>query len=451
MIAARLSEIAAPLNGALQGADADFVGAGTDSRTLRAGELFIALRGPRFDGHAYAGDAAARGAAAVLVERAAQAPVPQLRVEDSRRALGRLARWWRARFELPLVAVTGSNGKTTVKEMLAAILGRAGAVLATQGNLNNDIGVPLTLFRLGPEHRHAVLEMGANHPGEIAALAGLARPAVAVNTLCAPAHLEGFGSVEGVARAKGEIFSALADDGVAVINADDAYAPLWAQLAAGRRQLRFAARDPDAEVRVIDRGADAESGKRRLLLQTPAGDIALQLALPGRHNGMNAAAAAACALALGIDPACVRDGLQQVRPMAGRLQLRRARGGGRILDDSYNANPRSLAAALDALVELPGRHWLALGDMGELGARARELHREAGELARAAGVERLFAVGELARVAAGAFGAGAAQYADAAAAAAAIGPNLTADVTLLVKGSRAAHLERLVGQVAAED
>lgn len=436
-----LRETAAILGASWEGArDLPLQGVSTDTRSLQGGELFVALRGPQFDGHDFLMQARAAGAAACLIEGDAPAALPAIRVADTRRALGQLAAAWRARFDLPLVGVTGSNGKTTVKEMLAAILGRDGPVLATRGNLNNDIGLPLTLFGLDRVHCAAVIEMGANHPGEIAALTGIARPTVGVVTNAGSAHLEGFGSLEGVAQAKGELFAGLPADAVAVINADDRFAALWHTQAAARRVLHFGL-DAEAEVRGSWEPS-ADGG--RLAMATPAGALDIRLALPGRHNALNALAAAAAALAAGASLDSIGAGLEDFRPVAGRLQWRTARNGARLLDDTYNANPDSLEAGLPVLTSAPGQHWLVLGDMGELGDGAVALHRRAGEMARAAGVERLFAIGDLAREAAAGFGDGARHFVDPQALVAALAAELDAGVTILVKGSRRMRMERVV-------
>ncbi len=444
-----LVRIAAAVEGELLDGDAVFTAVSTDSRELPAGALFVALRGERFDGHAFVAEAARQGAAAALLEVASDAALPQLRVADSRVALGRLAAWRRAQFDGPLVAVTGSNGKTTVKEMLAAILGRRGPLLATRGNLNNDIGVPLTLMRLADEQQAAVIEMGANHPGEIAYLAAIADPTVGVVTNAGRAHLEGFGGIEGVARAKGELFAGLGPDGVAVINADDLYAPLWRGLAGERRVLSFGL-EADAAVSAREwlTAVEGEQLVSRFLLVTPAGEVPVLLALPGRHNVMNALAAAAAGLAAGATLEEIAAGLAAVQAPAGRLTPRRGPDGCRLLDDSYNANPGSLRAGLEVLTALPGRHWLVLGDMAELGGNAARLHAEMGELARELGVERLYAVGEVAGAAAEGFGAGAQAFAEQGEAIAALRAALAeaggAELTLLVKGSRLARMERVI-------
>lgn len=441
MIRMRLSEAAPSIDGVLGGADVEFVGCGTDTRSLRPGELFVALPGPRFDGHRFVADALGRGASAAMLAHASEVSLPTLLVSDTRVALGRLARRWRDRFELPVIAVTGSNGKTTVKEMLVSILATGGQVLGTRGNLNNDIGVPLTLFGLAEKHEYAVIEMGANHAGEIALLCQIAGPTIALVTQCAPAHLEGFGSVEGVARAKGEIFAGLGEEGVAVINADDEFADLWTAVAGTRRRVRFGL-EARAEVTATLLGAVTDGS--RFQLHTPAGSLALWLRLPGRHNVMNALAAAACTHALGLPLDRIGTGLESMRPVRGRLEACSGPRGVRVFDDTYNANPGSLQAALEVLASCAGERWLLLGDMRELGAHAEELHRHAGKMARALGVDRLYATGELSRHAVAAFGGGAKHFDSITALVASLTDDLHKDVTVLVKGSRSMQMERVV-------
>jgi UDP-N-acetylmuramoyl-tripeptide--D-alanyl-D-alanine ligase len=436
----RLPQAAAWLAAERSGADVEFHGVSTDTRTLAPGALFIALRGPRFDGHDYVAEATARGAAALLVEHAVDSALPQLIVRDTRLAMGRLAAAWRLHCNTPLVAITGSNGKTTVKEMTRAIFAQTGTVLATEGNLNNDIGVPLTLLRLTPQHRHAVIEMGANHAGEIAYLSDLAQPDAAVITNAGPAHLAGFGTLEGVARAKGEIYRGLRENGVAVINADDPFADLWRGMAGTQRQLCFGMM-PEA---IVSARWEAAGCGSRLWLQTPAGETELLLPLPGQHNVMNALAATALALALEVKLDAVRRGLEGMQGVAGRLAQRNAFNGAQLIDDSYNANPASMRAAIDVLAARPAPRVLVVGDMGELGETAAELHRAVGEYARAAGIEALYATGPLSAATAEGFGSGAKYFEDCAALATALHQVLTADMTVLVKGSRSARMERVV-------
>ena len=420
-----------------------FHGCSTDSRGLAPGNLFVALRGERFDGHDYVQSAEARGARALLIERAVRHERPALIVADSGRAMGRLAEAWRERLGLPVVAVTGSNGKTTVKEMIAGILSGVGATHATEGNLNNAVGVPLTLFGLAKRHRYAVVEMGASQAGEIAWLSAITRPDVALITQCAPAHLAGFGSIAGVARAKAEIYAGLRAGGTAVINADDEYADFWRDSCRVQRQKTFAI-EAGADVRAMNLEVSASSPGTCFELSAAEGRIGIRLPLAGRHNVLNALAAAACCLSLGVDLAAIRRGLEQAEAVRGRLQIKNGRAGLRIIDDSYNANPASLSAALDVLGGYAGRRYLALGDMAELGDSARELHIEAGQKARAARLDGLFTLGELSAHAARAFGPGARHFAAFDALMRALQPLAAREVTLLVKGSRAMRMERVV-------
>ncbi len=440
MIEMNLADAARLMDGRLDGEDRAFTGVSTDSRALVEGGLFFALRGPNFDGHDFAAAAREAGAAAVVADHALPGVAPCILVDDTVAALGRLASAWRRSLDCHVVGVTGSNGKTTVKEMLGAILGRLGPTAATRGNLNNHIGVPLTLLDLSPADRYAVVEMGANAEGEIAVLTRLASPDVAVVTNTGAAHLAGFGGHDGVIRAKGEIYAGLGERGVAVINADDTSAAAFRALNRNRCTIEFG----------LQAGADVqgrwspEGGVNRLWMTTPVGELAVHLALPGRHNAANALAATACALALDVDLETVRAGLMAVEPVAGRLQDRPGAGEAHLLDDTYNANPDSLVAGLTVLAARPEEGWLVLGDMGELGADAAELHADAGETARALGVTRLFTVGELSRRASERFGAGAEHFDSIAGLVAALRPQLSPGVCVLVKGSRAMGMERVV-------
>ncbi len=441
-----LSEAARAMEGEFSGADARFFRVATDSRSLRAGDLFVALRGAKFDGVAFAAAALAAGAAGVVVNRAAAAGLePAIRVDDSRLALGRLAAHWRDRFTLPIAAVTGSNGKTTVKEMLAAILRTAvgDAVLATEGNLNNDIGLPLMLLRLRAAHRYAVLEMGMNHAGEIGYLTRLARPGVALVNNAQRAHVGMLGSLAEIARAKGEIFAGLGDQGVAVINADDPNAGLWQAMNAGRSVLTFG-----LQAGAVRGRWQAQGYGSHLTVEGLGAPLQLILQVPGEHNARNALAAMACAHALGVSAAAMKAGLQAFGGVKGRLQRKPALFGATVLDDTYNANPDSVKAALDVLKALPGRHVLVLGDMGELGADSAALHADIGLAARAAGVGRLLALGEQSEAAVRAFGAGAMHFERIEELLAEVENLLAADVTLLVKGSRFMQMERVVKSFA---
>ncbi len=441
MIQMRVSDAAAALSASYRGDDSEFQGVGIDSRCLPRGALFVAIRGDKYDGRMFVEHACQRGAAAILTEHDEACAIPSIRVRDSRVALGSLAAAWRQHFSIPVVAITGSNGKTTVKEMLAAMLRVEGDVLATHGNLNNEIGLPLTLLQLAERHRYAVVEMGAGRPGEIAYLGGIAKPTVGVLTLCAPAHLEGFGSVERIARAKGELLEALDSDGIAVINADDPHADLWRRLAGERRILSFGLEQP---ADVSARWQPDSSGSELEIRAQGRPAFSAKLALPGRHNVMNALAAATAALALGLSGEGIGRGLGVVEPIPGRLYCTEGIDGIRLIDDSYNANPNSLAAALDVLVATPGEHWLVLGDMAELGEQAMELHRQAGMAARESGVHRLFSIGSHSELAASAFGRGGEHFASEEALLQALRRELHPQVSLLVKGSRMMGLERIV-------
>ena len=439
----RLSEAAQALKATLHGNDAEFTSVNTDTRTLEPGALFVALKGPNFDAHAFLANAARLGAVGALVAHRDAAVLPCIEVADTRLALGQLAAHWRSRFSIPVVAITGSNGKTTVKTMLAAILAQTGAGLVTRGNFNNDIGVPLTLLRLRRDDRYAVIEMGMNHAGEIDYLTRLAQPTVALINNAAAAHLEGLGSVENVARAKGEIFAGLAADGIALINADDDYADLWRTLAGARQVLSFGLQRP------ADIGARFElhSDASRIQLTTPKGDLDMRVPLLGKHNVANAVAAASAALAVGATLDDIKNGLEKLRGISGRLEVKRGFAQARILDDTYNANPGSLAAGLEVLRQAQGERVLVLGDMGELGAAAADIHRRVGAMARKAGVQRLYALGELTKQTVASFGAGAQHFPDHEALIGALRAVLRADMTVLVKGSRMMKMERVIAGI----
>lgn len=445
----RLSAACAALDGKLVGADRPFSGCSYDSRTLQPGELFIALRGEARDGHDFIPAAFEKGAGGAMVDRDAAYPLPVIRVDDTRKHSGLLAGHWRAGFDAPLIAVTGSNGKTTVKEMIRAVLSVNADVLSTHGNLNNDIGVPMTLFRLASEHRFAVVEMGANHPGEISWLSRIARPDVALITQCAPAHLEGFGSVAGVAEAKAEIYEGLAPEGTAVINADDDYAGLWLERSGRNRQITFGM-SAKADVSAAGMGTDLAGGRTRFDLGFRDSKARVDMGLHGRHNVLNALAAAACCIAVGIPLEQVRAGLEQVRPIKGRMELKNGIWDTHIFDDTYNANPMSLNAALKVVSNMPGRSWLILGDMGELGDASARFHEEAGAQARAHGIERLYGIGELAMHSVRGFGAGAAHFEQLEDLVETLRRELRPGVVLLVKGSRSMALERAVNALTEE-
>jgi len=445
----RLSFLAQACGGRLVGTDCEFGAVSIDSRTLAPGDLFVALRGERFDGHDFAAAARDRGACGLLVSTPLPIELPQLVVDDTLAALSEGAAAWRRQFALPLVGVGGSNGKTTTKELLAAILRRRGPSLATHGNLNNHIGVPLTLFRLDPSHESAVIEMGANHAGEIASLVAIAAPTVGLVTNAGAEHLEGFGSLEGVARAEGEMFAGLGQDATAVVNADDAFAPLWREQCTAGRILTFG-REPGADFRAHHVACGIERGEwvTRFDLATPAGEVPVRLALSGLHNVLNAAGAAAAAFACGADLGDIAAGLADVRPVRGRLQLRAARAGAWIIDDSYNANPTSALAGLEVLGGVEGERWLVLGEMAELGEHAAAGHVDVGRAARQHGVTQLFAMGPATLHAVEAFGRGGRWFPDAEALTEAVSAALHPGVVMLVKGSRVNRLERVVEALA---
>jgi UDP-N-acetylmuramoyl-tripeptide--D-alanyl-D-alanine ligase len=442
-----LSATAHRINARLVGNDVAFERVVSDTRKLHKGDFYVALKGENFDGHAFVQKAAETGAAAALVSRQISCALPQLVVSDVLQGLQEFAASWRSDFDLPVVAVTGSNGKTTTKQMLSAIFAARGPVLATAGNLNNHIGLPLTLLALRSEHCTAVIEMGANHPGEIAALTRLTRPNIGLVTQAGDAHLEGFGSREGVARAKGELFAGMSDKGIAVINADDIYAPLWREQAGQRSVLSFGL-SPRADVQA--RHVEIGAGASCFLLHTPMGERAVKLTLPGRHNICNALGAAACAVALGMDVEDIATGLGRVEGAAGRVSWRTTAQGARLLDDSYNANPSSLRAGMELLAALPGERWLVLGGMAELGDDAARLHYEAGAAAQSLGIHRLFALGDLAAEAVKAFGAGGSAFADVESLTQALAQDLNSNIAVLVKGSRSARMERVVARLCED-
>lgn len=446
MIGFQLTEAANLLHGELQGQDAFFSSVGSDTRTLGEGALFVAIRGDNFDGHNFVAVAAERGAAAALVDREVRTGLPTIRVADTLSGLGELAAAWREKSSATVIGITGSNGKTTLKEMCAAILGQAHEVLATRGNLNNDIGMPLTLARLQDE-RFAVIEMGANHPGEIRYLSNIARPDVAVLNNAGRAHLEGFGSLDGVAHAKAEIIEGLRENGTFVFNADDNYAGLWRELAGAKKQLTFAVRQaaevssPEDSYRIEWAGQGFSAG---FTVSTPDGDFEAALQLAGEHNRMNALAAIAACHVVGVPHAQMQAGLASLPPVAGRLAPLGAACGARLIDDSYNANPDSVIAALSVLQAAPGRRTLVLGDLGELGPQQQQLHAELGCRASEAGIERLLSCGVLSRGASDNFSAEAAHFESQDDLIDYLVGSLGSDDSVLIKGSRASAMDRVV-------
>ena len=444
MISMSLSKAAVAINAKLIGEDVIFSGCSTDSRTIAAGNLFIALKGENFDGHDYVSLAEDKAASSLMLEQEVSSTKPILQVEDTRKAMGLLAKSWREEISIPLVAITGSNGKTTVKEMVSSILSEISNVHATSGNLNNDIGVPLTLFGLDKKHQYAVIELGANHPGEIEWLTSIARPNVAVITQCAPSHLEGFGSVEGVAKAKAEIYSGLQSSGTAIINADDDYADYWRKSSEHLNQLGFGIKSEHADVCAKNIKILTENASVQFELICAQGSVEIFLPLSGEHNVMNALAASACCLSLEVSLMTIKKGLENMSPVKGRLQIKTGKQGSRIIDDTYNANPASLAAALRVLSHYSGTRYLVLGDMGELGDAATQLHKDAGKLAKQLGIDKIFTLGELSINTLQGFGSDSFYFESHDELIDDLLNHLDADATILIKGSRAMCMEKVV-------
>ena len=444
-----LSWIAQATGGRLVGDDRTVDAVATDTRALPGGDaLFVALKGERFDGHAHVRAAADGGCVAALVARPVEAALPQVVVADTERALASLAAAVQRERATKVLAVTGSNGKTTVKTLLHSILRQLGSAYANPGNRNNEIGLPLAVLDAPDDARFAVYEMGAGKPGDIAYLTAIARPDVALVNNIASAHLERMGSLLGIAQTKGAIYQALPADGVAVVNADDAFALYFSERLRGVRMIRFGI---EAEADISARDIHGGLQGSRFTMVTPEGEVEVALPLPGRHNVRNALAAAAMATAVGAGPAQIRAGLEAVEGVAGRLAAHRLRRGATLVDDSYNANPGSLAAAIDTLADGGGEAWLVLGDMRELGADEVALHAEAGARARAAGIARLFALGELSAHAARTFGEGGSVHASHAALADALWAQLGAGTTVLVKGSRGSAMDKIVTALLQRD
>ena len=440
-----LSEIAACVQGKLVGEDVAISSVSIDTRAIKPGQLYVAIKGHNFDGNEFVAEAAQTGAVGAIVHQGIATTISHIVVDDTRLALAELAGVWRKKATVSVVGITGSNGKTTVKEMVAAILSVNGNTLFTQGNLNNEIGVPLTLLRLNEQHRYAVIEMGANHPGEIEYSSQYAQADVAIITNVGAAHIEGFGSVDGVAKAKGEIIQTLKQDGVAVLNRDDVYFDYWKSTAGTRKVISFGM-DAQADV-------TADSIKAEIIdhafattfeLVTAAGALTVQLKLAGRHNVVNALAATAACLALGIDLKQIKQGLESVKPVTGRLQSLVGRLGNIVIDDTYNANSASLKAGLDVLANCEGKHWLVLGAFGELGPESSKIHEQMGKVIKLSGVVRLLAVGSDARNTVKAFGEGATFFDTQNELIEVLKQELKGDEAVLIKGSRAQRMENVV-------
>ena len=444
MIQMGISTAGALLNCSLAETDLVFSGITTDSREVRPGMLFAALAGQTFDGHEYIDKALELGAVAVMVSRKSQASVPVLQVDDVLAALGVIAKYWRQQCPAKTVGITGSNGKTTVKEMIASILRLSGPVLATDGNYNNELGLPLTLFRLSPSDDYAVIEMGASNPGDIAYLAEIAQPDVGVITNIGPAHLQGFGDIEGVARAKAELFAALPEKGTAVMNFSEPWVDLWQGLnTAGKVQFFNGNAESDLKGHITARHDNDE-----VVVSTPEGDFTLQLPLPGDHNLTNALSATAACLSLGVSLTDIKRGLETVKPVRGRLSLVRSNSGWTVIDDTYNANPASLYAALQVLADQNGEPWLVLGDMKELGSDSRKMHAELGDAARSLGVKRLFALGDASTATVDAFGDQAVHFNSRDGLIEALRSELKPGIACLVKGSRSMGMEHVVDAIS---
>ena len=441
MMAGSLSSAANLMHGKLQGDDVMFCGVSTDTRSLRPGELFVALHGPNFDGAAFVDKAAAGEAAGAVVAHPVESDLPLIVVDDTLKALGQLAAGWRAQMPATVIGITGSNGKTTLKELLASILSISAETLATQGNLNNEIGMPLMLTRMSRNHRYAVIEMGANHHGEIGYLRSLAAPVIVAITNAAPAHLEGFGSVEGVAKAKGEILTGDPAPEVAILNADDDYFEYWKSICGAARILSFGL-SAEAEIRAshIESSNDATD----FMLHMPGTRFEVHLSLAGKHNVLNACAAAAIASALGISPGQIRQGIEAVLPVGGRLQHVTSASGAVLYDDSYNANPVSVQAAAEFLAAQEGTSWLVLGDMAELGGDAELLHAHTGWVIREAGIDHLLATGPLSKKTVESYGENGRWFESIDELGAALRDSIAEGDVVLVKGSRSMGMERIV-------
>ncbi|MFK3815442.1 UDP-N-acetylmuramoyl-tripeptide--D-alanyl-D-alanine ligase [Pseudomonas sp. NPDC089407] len=438
-----LSQLTTALSGQQIGADATFTGVSIDSRSVSAGQLFVALTGPRFDGHDYLADVKAKGAVAALVEReVADVDLPQLLVADCRLALGQLGALNRAAYDKPVVAITGSSGKTTVKEMLASILRTRGLVHATRGNLNNDLGAPLTLLEIAPEHSAAVIELGASRIGEIRYTVGLTQPQVVIINNAGTAHVGEFGGPEKIVEAKGEILEGLGEGGIAILNLDDKAFAVWKARAGAHKVISFARSNDKADFHATDIGRDAR-GCPSFKLHGAGEAVDVQLNVLGEHNVSNALAAAAAAHAVGLSLSGIAAGLAAVQPVKGRTVAQIAPNGVRVIDDSYNANPTSMCAAIDILAGFSGRTVLVLGDIGELGQWAEEGHRQVGDYARGK-VNALYAAGSNMKHAVQAFGADGRHFATQAELIDAVSAENASDTTILIKGSRSAAMENVV-------
>ena len=447
MISMALSKAATAIGTHFQGEDVTFYGCSTDSRKLEQGNLFIALKGENFDGHDYVSAAEEKGACSLMFEHDVPHSLPSMKVADTRKAMGLLARAWREEMTIPVVAITGSNGKTTVKEMVTSILSEVAEVHATKGNLNNDIGVPLTLLRLNEKYQYGVIELGANGMGEIAYTTSLVEPDVVLITNIGDAHIEGFGSIEGVARAKSEIFEGLKEKGTAVVNLNEKFSTKWLRTLRGKNVVTVDFKpNPDANI-YLENLSYEEGGYVRFWIKLPFQAVQINLPLLGRHNAENAVLAAAAAHACGASSASIKKGLEQVEPVKGRLCSKKSRLGKLIIDDSYNANPSSMNVAIDVLKNWPKNKVLIMGDMGELGEESAAYHEAVGKYAADNGINRLIAVGKFSPAVAAGFGDGARIFSSNEELKSAMTELLDEADVILVKGSRAAEMEVIVNYI----
>jgi len=447
-----LTELASAVDGTLSGKDTLFTGVSIDGRTINPGDLYVAISGERFDGHHFVEQARQAGATACLIEQATATDFASVTVDKTRLALGRLASYWRQRFDFPVIAITGSNGKTTVKELTTAILSQQFHTLATTGNLNNELGVPLTLLKITTEHQAAVVEMGANHPGEISYLTGLAQPTIGIVTNAGSAHLEGFGDLQGVANAKGELFANLTHHGVAIMNADDVFYPDWKNMAGRAKILSFGlSQQADVRATCLKTEHAAQITNSKFMLEYRGQQQAVTLPLAGQHNVMNALAAAAAGIAAGLSLQVIADGLASAVPVSGRLQVISGLNQSIIVNNCYNANPSSVEVALQTIQDMSAERWCVLADFGELGEHSEALHKQLARQARHYGISRLFATGDLTRLTAKEFGAGAEFYQTQDELAQTLKQRLHEDVVVLIKGSRAQKLEAIVGALVDEN
>jgi UDP-N-acetylmuramoyl-tripeptide--D-alanyl-D-alanine ligase len=444
----RLSEVALATNGELIGQDVEIDSVGTDSRAIKPGQLFVALKGENFDGHQHVAESLEKGAKAALVEN--EENTPSVKVGNTRLALGNLAAYWRQKIKVPVIGITGSNGKTTVKEMLAGILkaqtGQSELVLVTEGNLNNDIGMPLTLLKAKPSHDYVVLEMGMNHSGEIAYLSHIARPNIVLINNAGSAHIGELGSLDAIAKAKGEIFEGLDENGIAIINADDVYFDFWKSLVPSHQKITFGL-SVNADVTASYQLSETHT---QMSLKTAKGEVSFELPVAGEHNVKNALAASAIAIALNVSLEKIADGLSGFTGAKGRLQEKQGQHGASVIDDTYNANPVSMKAAIDVLAMRAGRRLFVMGDMGELGRDADSMHAEVGAYAKRAGIQALYAMGVHSQKAVEAFGDGAKNYETIDALSLDLLSGMNKNTTILIKGSRFMQMERVVQQIVKQ-